>query len=47
MVIANVNPLVVLWAPENGHIRLSDLEFDPTSSDFTAHVTANVHAETE
>ena len=47
MLIAQVNPLVVLWAPENGHSRLSDVEFDAHSSDFTTHITANVHTNTK
>lgn len=40
--IANVDPFVVLWAPENGHTRVSDTVFDKTSTDFTTHITANV-----
>ncbi|CAG9335444.1 unnamed protein product [Blepharisma stoltei] len=41
-IIINSDPLVALWAPENGHTRLSDQEFDKLSSDFTTHITANV-----
>jgi hypothetical protein len=40
--IANIEPFIVLWAPENGHTRVSDTEFNKTSSDFTTHITANV-----
>jgi hypothetical protein len=40
--IANIEPFIVLWAPENGHTRVSDTVFDKTSSDFTTHITANV-----
>mmetsp|Transcript_26250 Transcript_26250/g.46933 ORF Transcript_26250/g.46933 Transcript_26250/m.46933 type:complete len:543 (+) Transcript_26250:2383-4011(+) len=40
--IANVDPFIVLWAPENGHTRVSDTVFNKTSSDFTTHITANV-----
>jgi len=47
MLIVQVNPLIVLWAPENGHSRVSDVQFDATSSDFTTHITANVHTDTE
>ena len=42
MMIVNVEPLVVAWAPHNGHTRLSDFEFDKSSKEFTAHITANV-----
>jgi hypothetical protein len=47
MIIANVNPLIVVWAPENGHSRLSDQEFDPNSTDFSAHITADVKTDTK
>jgi hypothetical protein len=42
MMILNVEPLIVVWAPRNGHTRLSDNLFDPHSKDFTTHITANV-----
>lgn len=45
--IANADPLVALWAPDNGHTRVSDQLFNGTSSDFTRHITANVHVESE
>ena len=38
----NSDPLVVGWAPDNGHTRLSDQLFDEMSTDFTTHITANV-----
>jgi hypothetical protein len=40
--IINADPLVALWAPNNGHTRLSDSVFDTHSKDFTTHITANV-----
>ncbi|CAG9313632.1 unnamed protein product [Blepharisma stoltei] len=40
--VINSDPLVALWAPENGHTRLSDQEFDKLSTNFTTHITANV-----
>ena len=45
--IANADPLVALWAPDNGHTRVSDQLFNGTSADFTRHITANVHVESE
>lgn len=38
----NADPLVVGWAPNNGHTRLSDQIYDEFSNDFTTHITANV-----
>ena len=40
--VANADPLVALWSPQNGHTRLSDQVFNATSKDFTTHITADV-----
>ena len=42
VICINADPLVVGWAPNNGHVRLSDLEFDANSKNFTTHITANI-----
>lgn len=42
VVCINADPLIVGWAPDNSHTRLSDQEFNTLSNDFTTHITANV-----
>lgn len=42
MMIIHADPLIAVWAPRNGHTRLSDNLFDEKSKDFTTHITANV-----
>ena len=42
MMIANVDPLLVLWEPYNGHTRLSDQIYNLTDDKFTGHILSSV-----